>query len=422
MQDKPHPHLVIAGAGIVGLSCAWAAQRRGWRVTLVDRDFSGDRASHGNAGSIAVAECMPLSLSGLGLKPLKWLLDPLGPLAIRPRHAPRLLPWFLALRKVSQGQTAARIGDALAALNQRALGDLQTLLADLGLSSALHQRGALTVYETAQAFAQSQPGWQFKRERGVRWRSVDAEELRALEPGLAPVFRHAVMLEDCAHVDDPQHLVETLRACVRERGAELVTGEALRLNPQSGARASVQLGDGRQVHGDRVLVAAGAWSARLARTIGDRPLLESERGYNTTLPASRDCLTREVIFAERMFVATPLSVGLRIGGAAEFAGLDALANMQRSAALLALARRYFPGLNEQGAQQWMGQRPTTPDTLPVIGASPKHPGVLYAFGHGHLGLTQAATTAQWIGELLDQRPGALDLTPYSIRRFEGIPA
>jgi len=360
---------------------------------------------------------MPLSLAGLGLKPLRWLLDPLGPLAIRPAHAPRLLPWFLALRKVDPGRSMARIGDALAVLNQRALADLQTLLADLGLSASLHQHGALTVYETAQGFARSQPAWQFKRERGVRWRSVDAEELRALEPGLAPVFRHAVLLQDSAHVDDPKHLVEVLRVRVREQGAALVTGEALRVYPASGARAGVQLGDGRQIRGDKVLVAAGAWSARLARTLGERALLESERGYNTTLPASRACLTREVIFAERMFVATPLSVGLRIGGAAEFAGLDAPANYRRSAALLALARRYFPGLIEDGAQQWMGQRPTTPDTLPVIGASPKHPGVLYAFGHGHLGLTQAATTAELIGDLLVQRRAAIDLKPYAISRF-----
>ena len=101
--------LVVVGAGIVGLSCAWAAQRRGWQVTLIDRDFEGDRASHGNAGGIAVGECVPLCLAGLGLKPLKWLLDPLGPLAVRARHAPRLLPWFLALRKVAEPDNYQRI-------------------------------------------------------------------------------------------------------------------------------------------------------------------------------------------------------------------------------------------------------------------------------------------------------------------------
>jgi len=413
-------HLIIAGAGIVGLSCAWAAQRRGWRVTLIDRDFNGERASHGNAGSLAVAECVPLSLAGLGIKPLRWLLDPLGPLAIRPAHAPRLWPWYRALRKVAQPAAFARIGDALAALNQRALADFAAMLADLNLSGDLHKCGALTVYESHQAFAQSQSAWAFKRARGVRWRTVPVDELRALEPGLAPVFQHAIMLQDCAHVDDPKRIVAALRQRVQAQGAALITGEAQRLMPPSnaGTHAGVELADGRQIRGDRVLVAAGAWSARLARTLGDRALLASERGYNTTLPASRACLSREVIFAERMFVATPLSVGLRIGGAAEFAGLDAPANYRRSDALLALARRYFPHLDEAGAQQWMGQRPSTPDTLPVIGASPKHPQILYAFGHGHLGLTQSATTAALIGDLLEKRQSAIDLAPYAIDRFQ----
>jgi len=419
-QDNAPPHLVVAGAGIVGLSCAWAARRRGWRVTLIDRDFHGDRASHGNAGSLAVAECVPLSLAGLGLKPLRWLLDPLGPLAIRPAHAPRLWPWYRALRKVAQPETFARIGDALAALNQHALADFEAMLADLNLSGDLRKCGALTVYETRQAFAQSQPTWEFKRARGVRWRNVEVDELRALEPGLAPVFQHAVMLQDCAHIDDPKRLVEVLRDRVRQQGAALVTGEAVALDAPAGtgARASVRLGDGRNITGDKVLVAAGAWSARLARTVGDRALLESERGYNTTLPASRARLSREVIFAERMFVASPLAVGLRIGGAAEFAGLDAPANYRRSDALLALARRYILDLDEHGAQQWMGQRPTTPDTLPVIGPSSKHPRILYAFGHGHLGLTQSAATAALIGDLLQARPSAIDLAPYAISRFQ----
>jgi len=409
--------IIIVGAGIVGLSCAWAAQRRGWQVTLIDRDFTGDRVSHGNAGGIGVSECLPLNLAGLGSKPLRWLLDPLGPLSIRPAHALRLWPWYRALRKASDPDNFARNGDALAALNQRALADLNVMLADIGLSGALHQRGALTVYETRQAFEADAKNWQFKRERGVRWRVVEQDELRALEPGLAPVFKHAVMLEDWAHVDDPKQIVDVLREHVQAGGARCITGEAARLPAGDGALVGVQLKNGQTVHADKVLVACGAWSARLAGSLGDRVLLESERGYNTTLPGSAGCLTREVIFAETMFVATPLATGLRIGGAAEFAGLDAPANYRRCHALMTLARRYLTGLDERGATRWMGQRPSTPDTLPVIGASPRHPQVLYAFGHGHLGLTQAATTAELIASLLAGESAAIDLAACSIARF-----
>jgi len=414
------PQLIVVGAGIVGLSCAWAAQRRGWQVTLIDRDFTGDRVSHGNAGGIGVSECLPLSLAGMGVKPLRWLLDPLGPLSIRPAYAARLWPWYRALRNVSDPNRFARAGDALAALNQRALADLKVMLADIGLSGALHQRGALTVYETDRAFAADQKNWQFKRDRGVRWRVVARDELHVLEPHLAPVFRHAVLLQDWAHVDDPKQIVDVLRERVQANGARCVAGEAVRLRADDEAAVGVQLGNGQTISADKVLVACGAWSARLARTLGDRALLASERGYNTTLPASSDCLAREVIFAEAMFVATPLAIGLRIGGAAEFAGLDAPANYHRCDALMALARRYLNGLDERAAPRWMGQRPSTPDTLPVIGASPRTPHMLYAFGHGHLGLTQAATTAELIGTLLAGEPAPIDLAPYAITRFGSI--
>jgi D-amino-acid dehydrogenase len=423
MSGAGQPHLTVVGAGIIGLSCARYAQRRGWAVTLVDRDFEGDRASHGNAGGIAVSECLPLSLAGMGLKPLKWLLDPLGPLSIRPSHARHLLPWFLALRAASRTQNFNASGTALAQLNNRALADFEGMLADLGLANALHKRGALTVYESAGAFAADEAGWRFKRERGVRWRSVEPDELRALEPGLAPVFERAIMLEDWAHLSDPTCVVDALRQTIRRDGAELIEGDAVRLLTQDRARPGVTLRSGVTLSSDYLLVAAGAWSARLAETAGDRALLESERGYNTTLPHSADRLRREVIFAEKMFVATPLAIGLRIGGAAEFAGLAAPPNFKRSDALLALARRYIPNLNEDGAGRWMGQRPTTPDSLPVIGPSPRCEMLLYAFGHGHLGVTQAATTAQLVVDLLEGQPPSLDIAPYSIARFhKGIRA
>jgi D-amino-acid dehydrogenase len=176
--------------------------------------------------------------------------------------------------------------------------------------------------------------------------------------------------------------------------------------------------DGTRYSADKVLVAAGAWSAQLAKTVGDRALLESERGYNTTLPHCAHLLKRQVVFAERKFVATPLSVGLRIGGAAEFAGLSAAPNYQRSDALLSLARRFIGNLDERDTKKWMGHRPSTPDSLPVIGASTATPHVLYAFGHGHLGLTQSATTAALLGQLLDGVPTAIDMAPFSIARFQ----
>ena len=406
--------VVIIGAGVIGLACAWAALREGARVSIVDRDFEGDRASHGNAGGIAVAESTPIAVHGMFTKAAKWLMDPLGPLALDWKHLPKALPWFMAFRRATEPARYQSISHALALLNNRVYDDLLPMFDDIGARSMHYRQGALTVYETDEAFAADQTEWAFKRELGVRWHALNAQQVRECEPALAPVFRHGVFLDDWSHIGDPRRIVTLLRERVRALGARFVTGVARAIV----APDAVVLDDGTRVKGRRIVVATGAWSAMLAKSIGDTVLLESERGYNATLPKHGVSMTREVIFAERKFVATPLDIGLRIGGAAEFAGIDAPPNYRRSDALLALGKRFIPGIDDTGAAKWMGHRPATPDSLPVIGASPRVSSVIYAFGHGHLGLTQCATTAALVADVLAGRRPRVPLAPYSIARFD----
>ncbi|GAB5095952.1 MULTISPECIES: FAD-dependent oxidoreductase [unclassified Caballeronia] len=406
--------VIVVGAGVVGLSCAWALLCEGASVTLIDRDFEGDRTSHGNAGGIAVSENTPIAVHGMFTQAAKWLMDPLGPLALDWKHVPSALPWFMAFRRAAEPARFDAISRALSRLNNRVYEDILPMFDDIGATAMLYRRGALTVYETDAAFAADQPEWALKRELGVRWHTLNQDEVRAAEPALAPVFRHGVFLDDWSHIGDPRRLVTLLRERVMALGARFVTGVARALEPADG----VLLDDGSRVFGRRIVVAAGAWSATLAKSVGDRVLLDSERGYNATLPRHGIALSREVIFAERKFVATPLDIGLRIGGAAEFAGLAAPPNYRRSEALLALGRRFLPDIDETDAVNWMGHRPSTPDSLPVIGVSPRAPSVVYAFGHGHLGLTQSATTAALVADVLGERMPRVPLEPYSIARFQ----
>jgi D-amino-acid dehydrogenase len=414
MISEETADVVVIGAGIVGLACAWHALRDGARVTIVDRDFEGDRASHGNAGGIAVTESTPIAVHGMFTKAAKWLLDPLGPLALDWKHLPKALPWFMAFRRATEPARYQAISHALALLNNRVYDDILPMFDDIGATTMHYRRGALTVYETDEAFAADQHEWTVKRELGANWHVLNAQQVRECEPALAPVFRHGVFLDDWSHVGDPRGIVTLLRERVRALGARFVTGAAGAIESPD----TVSLDDGTRVKGRRIVIAAGAWSAALAKSIGDRVLLESERGYNATLPQHGIALNREVIFAERKFVATPLDVGLRIGGAAEFAGVDAPPNYRRSDALLALGKRFLPGIDDTNAAKWMGNRPATPDSLPVIGASPRMPSVVYAFGHGHLGLTQSATTAALVADVITGRTPRVPLTPYSIARFD----
>ena len=410
--------IVVIGGGIVGLACAHELAADGHAVSVLDRDPDGDKCSWGNAGGIGVSEVIPAaSLTVLARVP-RYLLDPLGPLAIRPAHLPALLPWLAGFVASARPASVARGAAALAALTARAHDDLVPLLTAIGLSDALVRAGALTVYRSRARFEGEAAEWALRGRLGVAWQALSGAEVRAMEPALGPAVACGVLVPGWSHVRDPRAVWAALLAALRARGVAVRRAEVADLD----ADARVRTADGAQHAFDAVVVAAGAWSARLARRLGDRVLLASERGYNTTNAEPGVTLAREIIFAAEKFVAAPLAPGLRIGGAAEFAALDAPPNFVRARRLRSLAKRYLPGLSDALGTEWMGQRPATPDSLPVIGLSPAAPRIAYAFGHGHLGLTLAATTARLIADRLAGRPALLDLAPYSIARFAAAPA
>jgi D-amino-acid dehydrogenase len=402
----------VIGAGIVGLSCAYFLLADGHRVTVLDRDPAGDKASFGNASAIGFSEVVPASVPGLVWRVPRWLFDPLGPLSLRPAHLPALLPWLVRFVRAGRHDEVERITAALAALMHPAYDDFLPLLDRLGIADQLHRVGAMSVYETETGFETDRAEWDLKRRYGIMAEEISGEEARTREPALGPIVKRGVLTPQWAYFDDPKVVVDRLREWLQSQGVGIVRSEAVAIEDNV-----VRDADGRRHQCDALVIAAGAWSARLVRSIGDRVLLESERGYNTTLPNPGVSLNAEVIFAERKFVATPLAMGLRIGGAAEFAGLDAPPNFARSKALARLAKRYLPNLNPAGGTEWMGHRPTTPDSLPVIGPSPRRPNVFYAFGHSHTGLTLGPTTGRLIAELISGRPPSLDLSPFSIARF-----
>jgi D-amino-acid dehydrogenase len=407
------PHVHVIGSGIVGLSCARALVQEGYRVTVIDRDPAGDKASFGNAGGLGITEIIPASVPGLAWKVPGWLFDPLGPLSLRARHLPALTPWLLRFLKAGNWPEVRRIAGALATLAARTYNDMLPMLGELGLMGDLHRVGALWVYENREGFEADRRFHDIRRSHGIACEEVEGRAILEMEPALSPACRHAIFTPQWSHVSDPKRIVDRLREHLLFRGVEILTGEVAGI-----ADRTLTLGDGQQVSFEKLVIAAGAWSGRLAHMAGDRAVIESERGYNTTLPQPNVSLGREVIFAERSFVATPLSIGLRIGGAAEFAGLEAPPNFARSRALAELARRYLPGLETSGGTQWMGHRPTTPDSLPVIGRSPRRGDIFYAFGHGHTGLTFGPTTGLLIAQLVSGKQAAVDLSPFTIQRFD----
>ncbi|WP_026615210.1 NAD(P)/FAD-dependent oxidoreductase [Ensifer aridi] len=412
----PQTSVIVVGAGIVGLSVAYEALQGGAAVTIIDRDPEGDKASFGNAGGIAVTEVIPASVPGLWKKVPFWMLDPLGPLALRLSHTPWLVPWLWEFARVGTAIEVSRLSKALAEINSRVYDDLVPLFSKVGLAGDLFRKGALTVYESENGLKNDKHAWDAKRSLGIEIQELTASQVREMEPALGPIVKSGVFMPQWSHVTDPKKIVDVLRNWLVANGVHIVRGHVERVKPMTNG-ADVVLKGGQKINARKVVIAAGAWSARIAKQLGDRVLLESERGYNTTIASPGITLEREVIFADRKFVATPLSIGLRIGGAAEFGGLEAAPNYARSKALVKLARSYFPEMREEGCVEWSGHRPTTPDSLPVIGRSRPSSDIIYAFGHGHLGLTQGPTTGKVVGDLIFGRKPPVDLAPFSVARF-----
>ena len=407
---------IVVGAGMVGLCCAYALHVRGVKVTIVDRDPAGDKTSYGNAGALAISECVPHSLPGQIWSIPKWLIDPMGPLSIRPAHIPQLIPWLLAYLGHSRKRNVAHIAKALHTINSRVSADYDPMLQAIGYADKVRDKGCIRVYDDYTSFKLSAQEWDIRKQYGQHYELLGENDLRAMEPAIGKAKTFGVFQPQWRIMDDPKALVGSLREWLVNQGVALVAANVDALVTQDERVTGVKTPTGKYL-ADITVVAAGAWSKQLAKQVGETCLLESERGYNTTLPYPNIALSHELLFAEQMFAVSPLSVGVRVGGASEFAGLTAAPNFKRSDNLLALAKRYLPELNTENGEQWMGHRPSTPDSLPVLGPSVKWQGLCYAFGHSHLGMTQAASSGQMLAEVLLEPEKGTDLTAYSIGRF-----
>lgn len=415
MQQEPD-HIVVIGAGIIGICCALVLRHRGFRVTLIDRDEPCSGTSSGNAGAIATAEVLPLASPGILAKAPRWLLDPVGPLSIRPAYLPRLAPWLYRFWRASTMSQVRQSAAAIASIMDLAMPAAERLFAQAGLSHCLRPVGALHLYESEAERQRSQWGWDLRRDMGVNFDHIDRATLVDLEPEIGPDFACATLLPDWTLITDPKDVGQALAAHAMLEGVEFARGSVQGISDIDGGLA-VHPDVGEAIFANQVVLAAGAWSHRLALGWGERIPLETERGYNTTIPDPGISVTRELIFGEHGFVASQLTSGLRIGGAVELGGLDAPPDYRRAQAMLDKAYRFLPGLKTDGGMQWMGYRPTLPDSKPVIGRSPLRPRIIHAYGHGHVGLAQAPATAELVADLANDTVPAIDLAPFRPNRF-----
>ncbi|MGB3897755.1 MAG: FAD-binding oxidoreductase [Mesorhizobium sp.] len=408
--------IAIIGGGIVGICAAAYLAEAGISVTVFDRTGLCEETSSGNAAALAFSELLPLAQKGMMRNLPKWLADPLGPLSIPPAYLPKLLPWLYCFWRAGAADRYKTALAAQAGLMKLAEAEWAGLMERSGTGSMLRENGSLELYESEAEFRASLPGWAARDRFGIVYRHVEGEEMAALQPGLSPRFVKGTLVPGWKTVADPKLLGKAVWAYAEKKGARFEKARIERIDPKGDGMTLMHAGGARR-QARTLVLAAGAWSHLLAKDLGDTIPLETERGYNTTLPLSAFDIKRQLIFGGHGFVITPLSTGLRVGGAVELGGIERPPNYARSKAMLAKAQKFLPGLDPGGGREWMGYRPSLPDSRPVIGHAPGHRSVAYAFGHGHLGLTQAAGTARLIRDLVLEQNPALDLSPFSPQRF-----
>jgi len=410
-----HSDTIVIGAGVVGLSTALYLRGAGVAVNVVDPLPPPGGASFGNAGMISPDTAVPIALPGMLRKVPRWLTDPLGPLAVRPSYFPRALPWLRRWMKAGQLPNVLRISDAMRALHRETFACWQDLLEAERFRDLVRPTGQVQIWE-------GEPGKSVRVERqlrerhGIRADPLTTDDLRQMFPGLARDVTHGLLVPGNGHTVSPRRIVAMLADVFRASGGELIAERAMKLIPREGGGWMVMTNVANRT-ADHVVVAAGAWSRQLLDPLGISVPLETERGYHAMLFEPDVDVRLPITNKTRGYAITPMEDGLRIAGTVEIAGLDAPPNEERAKVLVQHARRLFPELRTEPVRYWMGFRPSTPDSLPVLGAVNGRPGLYCAFGHGHFGMTGGPPSGRLLARLITRQVPGIDPAPYGLQRF-----
>lgn len=412
MTECMESKILVVGAGVAGLSAALYLQRSGRMVTVIDPLPPGSATSYGNAGLISATTAVPIAMPGMLHQVPRWLLDPQGPLMVRPLHLIKALPWLLRWIHASRWCRVLRISDAMHALHRETFACWRELLGGDVASKLIFRTGQVRISQSAAATPLECA--LFERQ-GTATQSLTTGDLQDIYPGLHADGWSGVLIKDNGHTINPQGLVDLLAQALIQEGGSLIRGDVLRIQPlKPGFQVVTNEG---QYRAPRVVVAAGIWSKALLQPLGVRLPLESERGYHAMLPSPEVRLAVPLIIKDDGFVLTTMQAGLRVAGTVEIAGVKASPNEFRAGLLVRKAQRLFPALGGGAFKPWMGHRPSTPDSLPIVGELRQHPGLFAMVGHGHFGMTTSGPSARLLTRLINRTAPGIDPVPYSPLRF-----
>jgi D-amino-acid dehydrogenase len=407
---------LVLGAGIVGTSIALHLAKRGLAVALVDRRGPGEETSYGNAGVIEgntlLPHPFPRGLSALLRIALKRATEANYHLSFLPRVA----PWLLAYRSQSALAHRMAFAEAMRPLFARALPEHEALIAEAGAGRYLRKTGWLKVYRSDESFADTAPERELATRLGLPHQVLDPDGVQALEPALAPVFRHAIFWSEAGSINNPLAVTRAYAARFAALSGLVLKGDARSLH-RNGAQWRIETPEG-PVDAPVAVLALGPWTPDVLGAFGLRLPLAVKRGYHRHFrPRGNAGLSRPVVDADVGYCVAPMEQGLRLTTGAEFAARDAPPTPAQLDRLLPAARALFPLGDPIEAVPWLGSRPCFADSRPVIGPAPGQTGLWLAFGHAHWGLTLGPATGRLVAELIAGAAPFCDPKPYRADRF-----
>ena len=407
--------VAIIGAGVVGICSAIELQRAGFQVTLFDHNKPGSGASYGNAGFLARELINPLADNINLISAVKMWLNPNSPLCIPPSQLLRLTPWLARFMRQTTEQKIDESTKALQSINALSINACKKLLADIDGLHFLKKPGYLLVWKSRHRVQEAKNQLEMYKKNGVSCELIKSERIRELEPELNPNLSHALYFKDAYQVTEPYQLCLQLFSKFIERGGVFIQEEITSIK-QKGDKVCLKAVEG--LHFNTAVLCAGVWSKELLKDLGLQVPLEAERGYHVEFRHQGLQLKHLISSAEDRFFISPLATGVRVVGISELGGVKLAPIKRRFQLLIRHSAKLVPKLRSEERQgEWMGHRSTLPDSLPVIDKLPLCSNILLAFGHQHLGLTQAAITAELITQIANRKETAIDIKPFAINRF-----
>ena len=416
MSGAGKKRIAIIGAGIVGVSTAIWCLRDGHDVVLIDKAGPAEGTSFGNGGVLASSSVIPVAVPGLIRTAPGMLLSRNQPLFMKWAYAPKVLPWLMKFLRTANADGVRHRAKAMMPIIGDSLADHQALAAGTGAEKWLVPSDYLFMYNNRAHYEADAFGWKVRKELGWDWDTLDEQALREYDPIYGPSVGFAARFKNHGRIADPGQYVKDLAAYAQSQGVRLIIGAASDVVRESGKVTGLRV-DGETVPCEVAVVATGAWSGPLAKNLGLKVPLESERGYHLELWEPNMIPRSPVMIASGKFVVTPMDGRIRLAGVVEFGGLEA----PPSRAPFDLLRRNIlaaiPGLEWKETTEWMGHRPSISDSLPLIGEAPNIKGAFLGFGHDHVGLTGGPKTGRLLAQMISGKKPNVDLTAVSPARF-----